>query len=185
MDTAVPEATGLPVPVSLFFRGRVGGAGQTEAELGIQTDLAGPEAYFQYEVAGPGATFQETVGLGVEGGAAPSPRLLQDINVNPTAPPARALNRPIGQSPTQNAAIQADIAAARAQGATDFRVNQQQVNAAGQRVGVNLPALQYTDANGRRVYVEYDTSSSTRGPGHRTRILANDPNGTVILRTVD
>jgi hypothetical protein len=113
------------------------------------------------------------------------PRLLQDINVNPTAPPVRALNRPIGQSPTQNAAMQADIAAARAQGATDIRVNQQQVNAAGQRVGTNRPDLQYTDANGRRVYVEYDTTSSTRGPGHQTRILANDPNSTVILRTVD
>ncbi len=109
----------------------------------------------------------------------------QDINVNPTAPPVRPLNRCIGNSPPQNAAMQVDIVAARAQDATDFRVNQEQVNAAGQRVGTNRPDLQYTDANGRRVYVEYDTTSSTRGPGHLTRIMANDPNGTVILRTVN
>ena len=120
------------------------------------------------------------------GNAAPTaPRLSQDINVSPTVPPVRSLSRPIGQSPTQNAALQADIAAARAQGATNFRVNQQQINVAGQRVGVNRPDLQYTNADGARVYVEYDTTSSIRGPGHRTRILANDPNGIVILRTVN
>src|ERR1700683_5169215 len=101
------------------------------------------------------------------------PRLPQDINVNPVPPDPLALTRPIGQSATQNAALQAEIAAARRAGATDFRVNQQQVNAAGQRVGTNRPDLQYTDANGRRVYVEYDTSTSTRGPGHQTRIEAN------------
>jgi hypothetical protein len=112
-------------------------------------------------------------------------RLPQDINVNPVPPDALPLRRPIGQNATQNAALQADIAAAEAAGARNIRVNQQQVNAAGQRVGINRPDLQYTDANGRRVYVEYDTSTSTRGPGHRERILANDPEGTVILRTVD
>jgi len=112
-------------------------------------------------------------------------RLPQDINVNPTPPPALSLDRLIGGGPAQNAAMQADIKEARAQGETDFRVNQEQVNAAGQRVGTNRPDLQYTDANGRRVYVEYDTTSSTRGPRHQCRIMANDPNGTVILRTVN
>jgi hypothetical protein len=77
--------------------------------------------------------------------------------------------------------LQADIQQAIADGGTDFRVNQQQVNAEGVRVGVNRPDLQYTDANGQRVYVEYDTDTSTRGAEHETRILANDPNGTVIL----
>ncbi len=115
----------------------------------------------------------------------PAPRLPQDVRVNPTPPAPLPLNRPIGQSATQNAAMQSDIAAARAAGATDFRVNQQQVNAAGQRVGTNRPDLQYTDANGRRVYVEYDTSSSTRGPGHQTRINSNDPSGQVILKEVN
>jgi len=115
----------------------------------------------------------------------PAPRLPQDLRVNPTPPAALPLSRPIGQSATQNAAMQTDLATARAAGATDIRVNQQQVNAAGQRVGTNRPDLQYTDANGRRVYVEYDTSSSTRGPGHQTRINANDPSGQVILKDVD
>ncbi len=32
---------------------------------------------------------------------------------------------------------------------------------------------------------EFDTSSSNRGPGHRDRILANDPSGEVNLFTVD
>jgi hypothetical protein len=77
------------------------------------------------------------------------------------------------------------VAAAQAAGATDIRVNQQQVNAAGERVGVNRPDLQYTDANGQRVYTEYDTSTSGRGPGPESRIEANDPNGTVILKTQD
>jgi hypothetical protein len=34
------------------------------------------------------------------------------------------------------------------------------------------------------VYIEYDTPSSTRGPDHQTRIMANDPAGNVILKTV-
>ncbi len=117
--------------------------------------------------------------------ASTTPRLPQDINASPNPPPVRPLNRPIGTSPTQNAAMQAEIAAAQEAGATEFRVNQQQVNAAGRRVGINQPDLQYTDASGRRIYVEYDRSGSPRGPGHRIRIQANDPDGRVILRTVD
>lgn len=114
----------------------------------------------------------------------PAPRLPQDVAVNPNPPQALPLNRPVGASPTQNAQVQADIAAARADGATDFRVNQQQVNAAGERVGTNRPDLQYTNADGQRVYTEYDTPQSTRGPGHETRLNANDPDGIVILKTV-
>jgi RHS repeat-associated protein len=118
-------------------------------------------------------------------GSPPTPaRLPQDVNVNPAPPQALPLNRPVGRSPTQNAQVQADIASARAQGATDFRVNQQQVNGAGQRVGTNRPDLQYTDANGQRVYIEYDRPGSLRGPVHRDRTLANDPSGQVILKTV-
>lgn len=111
----------------------------------------------------------------------PTRRLSQDISVKPTPPAALPLNRPIGLSPTQNARMQQDIIKARAQGATDFRVNQHQVNSAGERVGINRPDLQYTDANGKRVYVEYDTSKSSRGAEHAKRINANDPNGTVVL----
>ena len=80
--------------------------------------------------------------------------------------------------------MQRDIADAQAAGGRDFRVNQQQVNANGERVGTNRPDLQYTDANGRRQYVEYDTPSSGRGPGHEQRIRSNDPNGDVTLKIV-
>ena len=69
-------------------------------------------------------------------------------------------------------------------GGKDFRVNQQQVDADGNRVGINRPDLQYTDANGQRNYVEYDTPSSNRGPGHADRIQANDPYGNVDPRIV-
>jgi hypothetical protein len=65
-------------------------------------------------------------------------------------------------------------------GATDFRVNQQQVNVDGVRVGVNRPDLQYS-MNGQRHHEEWDTPSSGRGPGHREPILANDPSRTVKL----
>ena len=51
------------------------------------------------------------------------------------------------------------------------------------------PALTFsnlcTTPDGHRVYEEFDTSSSNRGPGHRDRILANDPSGEVNLFTVD
>lgn len=50
--------------------------------------------------------------------------------------------------------------------------------------GMNRPDLQYTGKNGVRQYVEYDTPSSTRGPGHETRIRGNDPNGQVTLKIV-
>jgi RHS repeat-associated protein len=110
-------------------------------------------------------------------------RLPQDVAVGPKAPDALPLNRPVGMSAAQNAQVQADIAAARAQGARDFRVNQQQLDAAGQRVGINRPDLQYT-LNGVRVHIEYDTPSSGRGPDHADRILANDPSARVILKII-
>ncbi len=65
-------------------------------------------------------------------------------------------------------------------GATDIRIDQHQVNAAGQRVGINRPDLQYT-LDGRRHYEEFDIPGSRRGPGHEARIRANDPDGIVDL----
>lgn len=113
----------------------------------------------------------------------------QDIAVNPTRPRARSLYRPVGGNPAQQRSLAKDIQDAIAQGATDIRVNQQQINALGNRVGINRPDLQYTLPDGRRVYIEYDNMTpntwpnTPRGPGHADRILANDPNGVVILRT--
>jgi YD repeat-containing protein len=110
-----------------------------------------------------------------------SSQLPQDANVNPSAPSALPLSRPIGTSDAQNQRLQNDIFDALSSGATDLRVNQQQVDARGNRVGINRPDLQYTDANGNRVYVEYDRASSDRGPKHETRITTNDPSGRVVL----
>jgi len=116
-------------------------------------------------------------------GARAAARLPQDVNVNPAPPRQLPLNRPIGASATQNAALQAHIDELRAQGAVDIRVNQQQINVAGQRVGTNRPDLQYT-LNGKRYYEEYDTPQSGRGPAHQSRLEANDPNGQVLLHEV-
>ncbi len=105
----------------------------------------------------------------------PAARLPQDVAVNPKPPPALDLDRPIGNNANQNTMVKRDILQAQDEGGTDFRVNQQQVNADGTRVGVNRPDLQYTDASGQRVYIEHDTSLSTRALDHEQRILSNDP----------
>ncbi|MDZ8171635.1 hypothetical protein [Microbacterium xanthum] len=108
-------------------------------------------------------------------------RAAQDIAVNPAAPRALGLDRSIGRA-SHNQALQADIAAL-PRGVTDIRVNQQQVNALGQRVGINRPARQYT-LNGQRYYVEYEGLANPRGALHEARIFANDPNANFSLRIV-
>jgi len=113
------------------------------------------------------------------------PRLPQDVRVNPVAPDALdPIGRTIGNTPSQNLAVQNEVDRLTALGAGDVRVNQQQVNLNGDRVGINRPDLQYT-LDGQRHYVEWDRSSSSRGEVHRDRILANDPLGNVILHTLD
>ena len=115
---------------------------------------------------------------------APGPRLPQDAAVNPKVPRELEPHRPIGPSPSQNAQVQADIEYLRTIGATDIRVNQQQLTHANrQRVGINRPDLQF-DYNGRRYSIEYETPTSGRGPGHQRRITSNDPNAEVIILVV-
>jgi hypothetical protein len=111
--------------------------------------------------------------------------LSQDINVDPTPPDPLAWEaRTVGLNANQNQMVIKDATDAYNQGATDIRINQQQVDANGVRVGVNRPDLQYTDANGNRIYIEYDTPTSPRAIPHQVRIQANDPTATVILKTV-
>lgn len=110
-----------------------------------------------------------------------TPRLRQDVAVSPNAPRPLALDRPIGR-PSHNQAVQSEIAGL-PEGAMDIRVNQQQVNALGQRVGINRPDLQYT-LNGQRYYVEYEGLANPRGAIHQARILANDPGAVFDLRIV-
>ncbi len=127
---------------------------------------------------------QALTGNNPTGQVAPGPRLPQDAAVSTKVPAVRRLDRPIGSSPVQNAQVQADIDYLQNLGATNIRVNQQQVTIRnGQRVGVNRPDLQF-DYNGRRYHVEYDTPSSGRGSGHQSRITSNDPNTETILLIV-
>ncbi len=115
---------------------------------------------------------------------APQPRLPQDVGASPKVPGPREVNRPIGSSPSQNAQLQADIEYLRSIGATNIRVNQQQLtHRNGQRVGINRPDLQF-DYKRRRYAVEYETPTSDRGPGHQTRITSNDPDAEIILLIV-
>lgn len=116
--------------------------------------------------------------------AAPGARLPQDAAVSPKVPERLAQARPISSSPSQNAQLQVDIHYVRTMGATNIRVNQQQVMVRdSQRVGVNRPDLQF-DHGGRRYHVEYDSPTSRRGPGHQSRITSNDPDAEVILLIV-
>lgn len=119
------------------------------------------------------------VGIGRAPGS--PPRLPRDVAVNPVAPRALPTTRSVGR-PSHNRALQQELAGL-PRGATNIRVNQQQVNAQGRRVGTNRPDLQYT-LNGRRHYVEYEGLANPRGAVHRARIAANDPNAVFRLRIV-
>lgn len=111
-------------------------------------------------------------------------RLPQDVSVRPTVPGVKPLQRPVGSSATQNAQLQADIQYLEDIGATNIRVNQQQLKLNNeQRVGINRPDLQF-DYNGRRYHVEYETPASGRGSGHQTRLSSNDSDAEIILLIV-
>ncbi|UFS59086.1 RHS repeat domain-containing protein [Subtercola endophyticus] len=127
--------------------------------------------------AAEGAVGAVDVAEGVEAGGG---QLAQDAAVNPAAPRELLLDRPVGGSASQNAFVQDRIGALQENGATEFRVNQQQVDLSGNRVGINRPDLQYT-MNGQRYYEEFDVPPSLRAAGHEQRILSNDPDGVVQL----
>jgi RHS repeat-associated protein len=113
------------------------------------------------------------------------PRVNQDINVNPTAPPQQnPVGRTIGTNANQNRAVADYVNTLQKLNATDIRVNQQQINIHGERVGINQPDLQYT-LSGKRIYVEWDRVPASRAIPHGERIMANDPDGIVYLYTMD
>lgn len=115
---------------------------------------------------------------------APGLRLPQDAAASPKAPGPLKTDRPIGPSPSQNAQLQADTQYLESMGATNIRVNQQQLLLDNrQRVGINRPDLQF-DYKGRRYHVEYDAPTSGRGPAHQRRITSNDSNAETILLIV-
>ena len=101
--------------------------------------------------------------------------------MKPTVPGPLATDRPVSLSRTQNAQVQTDIQYLESMGATNIRVNQQQITYSNlQRVGINRPDLQF-DYKRRRYHVEYETPSSGRGLGHQSRTTSNDPDAEVIL----
>lgn len=109
-------------------------------------------------------------------------RLAQDVKVlGSPAPAALSTLRPIGRNSVQNARKDDLVAEIQDKGYTDIRVNQQQINADGLRVGINRPDIQATRPDGTREYWELDTSISSRGPMHESRILSNDDDGVVCL----
>jgi hypothetical protein len=112
---------------------------------------------------------------------APGPRLPQDTAVAPKVPKQMPQDRPIGASQSQNAQLQVDVQFLKDNGATNIRVNQQQLKLDERsRVGINRPDLQF-DYNGRRYHVEYDSPASGRGPSHQSRLISNDPDAEIIL----
>ncbi len=177
----------------------------TAQDLGGPNDTLGPLAFLALTLGGAPLVGHDTVGgvavgpradeaaavpsdvgaLGADAADyAPIAQLPQDARVDGTAPPALDLSRPVGRSETQNQFVQSRISWLQAQGAREFRVDQQQVDFNGRRVGVNRPDLQY-NLGGRRYYEEFGTSISKRGPIHASRIAANHPFGVINLFTVD
>ena len=107
--------------------------------------------------------------------------MARDLAVSRTAPAIKATTRSIGR-PSHNQELQSDIAALPF-GARDIRVNQQQLDAAGDRVGLNRPDLQYTLGNAR-FHIEYEGLANPRGAAHEARIFANDPAAVFILKLI-
>lgn len=129
----------------------------------------------------------------VVGDGRPRIRDAKDVGVRPEAPPAMDFEgRTVGKSRRQNVMVQDDIK--RLRGAdvrfNEVRIDQQQVNAAKCRVGIcrsdtQITILESSLSDGRRLYIEYDRASSNRGRAHARRLLSNDPNAIIILKTVD
>jgi hypothetical protein len=108
-------------------------------------------------------------------------RLPQDVAIDDKITPGNlgTIGRTASQNADQNAVIQAHIVDLINEGAEDIRMNQQQVNAEGARVGINRPDLQYT-LNGVRYYEEYETSGMDAALDHMPRIMANDSAGVFL-----
>ena len=161
----------------------------TDGETGIQyatTGTVNPQSVLTETTMGmlnPMKTVERAGDLkrAVSGGG----RLARDARVDPRAPTALPTDRPIGRSPTQNAAAQKEVRRMQDEGYTDIRVNQHQVDASGQRVGINRPDVQGTSPSGTREHVEFDTSKSNRGARHEQRIRSNDSEAKIDLRRVD
>lgn len=102
---------------------------------------------------------------------------------NPEPPTANDGDSTIGTNSNQADELARDLGQVRQDGGTDVRVNQEQVDANGVRVGQNRPDLQWTDRSGIRHYVEYDQDPASAA-AHEARIKANDPSGVVSTKII-
>ena len=130
------------------------------------------------------ALFRTISGFLKTGGTVRAPNDIGRETNYPTPPPPNDGAGTIGTNQARTASLDRDLRIARFLRATDIRVNQEQVNAAGVRVGQNRPDLQFTLFGRYRIYVEYDPLNpvGNRGPGHMDRINLNDPAAIVILK---
>jgi hypothetical protein len=181
----VVRVSSEPAPPPLARKGGLGGEApaprQPTPRAATETPTPAPAP--TAPAPSPGLV-QALTGKNPTAPVAPGPRLPQDVAVKSKVPGELSTDRPIGSSPSQNAQLQADIEYLESVGATNIRVNQQQLSVEnGQRVGINRPDLQF-DHNGHRYHVEYDTPTSGRGTGHQRRLTSNDPNAEIILLIV-
>lgn len=104
------------------------------------------------------------------------------------APRPLSTSRSVAQNPAINAEKNRDVLRFTQQGARDIRVDQRQVDRLGSdqyvQKGWNRPDCQGTFESGKSIKVEYDTRLP-RLILRRDRILANDPEATVILKWFD
>ena len=120
-----------------------------------------------------------------------NPRVADDLGGKVTHPKPMELQnesgewRKVGRTKSQNDDLIAYVEQLKKEGVDDIRIDQQQVDIHGQKIGSNRPDLQFTK-DGKRYYVEWDRTTSGREIGHAERIAANDPNhGGIELRIVD
>lgn len=133
--------------------------------------------YFRYEADPMKGDALQGGGLEME---APDPKDVFDQKTREWT------GRKVGRTKSQNDDLKAYVEQLKKEkGIDDIRIDQQQVDVDGRKVGSNRPDLQFTLKN-KRYYVEWDRTTSGREIGHAKRIAANDPNhGGIELRIVD
>ncbi|MFC0031715.1 DUF4157 domain-containing protein [Micromonospora chaiyaphumensis] len=142
-------------------------AGVPEAILGDATPMTRADFEAALPTSGPGLT-------------RPAPPAIPIRDAS-----GQFTSRGVGRSSVQNIDVRHDIELLEAAGASDFRINQTQVDVTDSlRLGTNRPDVQAT-LNGRRIHIEYDRAPGDRALEHARRILSNDPNAIVLLKIVD
>ena len=114
------------------------------------------------------------------------PLAQHEISTEVSSMPPRPLDINLlhDRSVSQREWIQQRLAYLRTFGACDLRVDQQQVSATRQRVGINRPDIQYT-LGGQRFYEVLQSSTSQQDISSVDQSLSNDSDGTIYSWDVD